>query len=137
MNCDVCKPGHYDLSQENPLGCRQCFCFGISSVCQSAGLGLVQVGRIVVCKQERRIFVKIGIRIYKVRLVGCFGFNGPLRQYFRLYRAVSQREGESTKRMYIIYFYSKWLCCFFSFLQHYSMQAFTSMTFFFYICMLR
>ena len=25
--------------------------------------------------------------------VGCFGFNGPLRQYFSLYRAVSQREG--------------------------------------------
>ena len=24
-------------------------------------------------------------------LVGCFGFNGPLRQYFSLYRAVSQR----------------------------------------------
>ena len=27
-------------------------------------------------------------------LVGCFGFNGPLRQYFSLYRAVAQREGE-------------------------------------------
>ena len=27
-------------------------------------------------------------------LVGCFGPNGPLRQYFSLYRAVSQREGE-------------------------------------------
>ena len=27
-------------------------------------------------------------------LVGCFGFNGPLKQYFSLYRAVSQREGE-------------------------------------------
>ena len=27
-------------------------------------------------------------------LVGYFGFNGPLRQYFSLYRAVSQREGE-------------------------------------------
>ena len=27
-------------------------------------------------------------------MVGCFGFNGPLRQYFSLYRAVSQREGE-------------------------------------------
>ena len=27
-------------------------------------------------------------------LVGCFGFNGPLRQYFSLYRAVSQRAGE-------------------------------------------
>ena len=24
-------------------------------------------------------------------LVGCCGFNGPLRQYFNLYRAVSQR----------------------------------------------
>ena len=29
-------------------------------------------------------------------LVG-FGFNGPLRQYFSLYRAVSQREGEKGK----------------------------------------
>ena len=29
-----------------------------------------------------------------VGFVGCFGFNGPLRQYFRLYRAVSQREGD-------------------------------------------
>ena len=32
-------------------------------------------------------------------LVGCFGFNGPLRQYFRLYRAVSQREGERRERI--------------------------------------
>ena len=31
--------------------------------------------------------------ILKLR-VGCFGFNGPLRQYFSLYRAVSQREGD-------------------------------------------
>ena len=26
--------------------------------------------------------------------VGCIRFNGPFRQYFSLYRAVSQREGE-------------------------------------------
>ena len=32
-------------------------------------------------------------------LVGCFGFNGPLRQYFSLYRAVSQREGERRERL--------------------------------------
>ena len=32
------------------------------------------------------------------RLVGCFGFNGPLRQYFSLYRAVSQREGEREEK---------------------------------------
>ena len=30
-------------------------------------------------------------------LVGCFGLYGPLRQYFSLYRAVSQREGERKK----------------------------------------
>ena len=29
-----------------------------------------------------------------IMMVGCFGFNGPLRQYFSLNRAVSQREGE-------------------------------------------
>ena len=28
--------------------------------------------------------------------VGCFGLNGPLRQYFSLYRAVSQTEEESS-----------------------------------------
>ena len=32
-------------------------------------------------------------------LVGCFGFNGSLRQYFSLYRAVSQREGERRERI--------------------------------------
>ena len=32
------------------------------------------------------------------KLVGCFGFNGPLRQYFSLYRAVSQREGEKGEK---------------------------------------
>ena len=32
-------------------------------------------------------------------LVGCFGFNGPLRQYFSLYRSVSQREGERGERI--------------------------------------
>ena len=36
----------------------------------------------------------------KCWLVGCFGFNGPLRQYFSLYRAVSQREGERGERIY-------------------------------------
>ena len=31
-------------------------------------------------------------------LVGCFRLNGPLRQYFSLYRAVPQREGERKKK---------------------------------------
>ena len=32
-------------------------------------------------------------------LVGCFGFYGPLRQYFSPYRVVSQREGERRERI--------------------------------------
>ena len=36
--------------------------------------------------------------VTQLRLVGCFGFNGPLRQYFSLYRAVSQREGEREEK---------------------------------------
>ena len=35
---------------------------------------------------------------YSIWLVGCFGFNGPLRQYFSLYRAVSQREGDREEK---------------------------------------
>ena len=31
-------------------------------------------------------------------LVGCLGFNSPLRQYFSLYQAVSQREGETGEK---------------------------------------
>ena len=46
----------------------------------------------------------ISFRIYDshshhdVRLVGCFGLNDPLREYFSLYRAVSQREGERREK---------------------------------------
>ena len=40
---------------------------------------------------------------YQIRngalVVGSFGFNGPLRQYFSLYRTVSQREGERGERI--------------------------------------
>ena len=41
----------------------------------------------------RKLCLNIGF------LAGCFGFNGPLRQYFSLYRAVSQREGERRERI--------------------------------------
>ena len=33
-----------------------------------------------------------------IRLVFCVELNGPLRQYFSLYRAVSQREGERKEK---------------------------------------
>ena len=41
------------------------------------------------CDRQQRVTVN-GVNW----LVGCFGINGPLRQYFSLYRAVSQRQRE-------------------------------------------
>ncbi|MFT7813885.1 laminin subunit alpha-1-like [Arapaima gigas] len=34
-NCDLCKRGYYNLQGSNPEGCTECFCFGVSDVCES------------------------------------------------------------------------------------------------------
>ena len=48
-----------------------------------------------VCRDER--IVERGVWLVGW-LVGCLRLNGPLRQYFILYRAVSQREGERKEK---------------------------------------
>ena len=72
---------------------------------------------IAMCQQVYDIIEKareLGIRHYDLQvnldsdllsqvslvglLVGCFGLNSPLRQYFSLYWAVSQREGERKEK---------------------------------------
>ena len=51
-------------------------------------------GRLSVRGRKRREKIEEN----KFWLDGCFGFNGPFRQYFSLYRAVSQREGERKEK---------------------------------------
>ncbi|XP_043922451.1 laminin subunit alpha-1 [Protopterus annectens] len=34
-NCDRCKQGFYNLQDRNRQGCTECFCFGVSGVCES------------------------------------------------------------------------------------------------------
>uniref|UniRef100_A0A672R5X5 Laminin, alpha 2 n=1 Tax=Sinocyclocheilus grahami TaxID=75366 RepID=A0A672R5X5_SINGR len=36
VKCDRCKMGSFGLSHRNPLGCSQCYCFGLSSSCMEA-----------------------------------------------------------------------------------------------------
>eukprot|EP00064_Thunnus_orientalis_P022038 superscaffoldBa00007097_g22218 len=42
-HCDLCKPGFYNLQAAHPLGCTDCFCFGVSDVCESTGWSTVQM----------------------------------------------------------------------------------------------
>ena len=51
-------------------------------------------GIVVVAEEVAPLSTRRRLRLW---LVGCFGFNGPLRQCFSLYRAVSQREGEEKR----------------------------------------
>ncbi|XP_073344237.1 laminin subunit alpha-1 [Pagrus major] len=42
-HCDLCKPGFYNLQKNNLLGCTDCFCFGVSDVCESSAWSTAQV----------------------------------------------------------------------------------------------
>uniref|UniRef100_A0A8D3ECZ6 Laminin, alpha 1 n=1 Tax=Scophthalmus maximus TaxID=52904 RepID=A0A8D3ECZ6_SCOMX len=42
-HCDLCKPGFYNLQEKNPLGCTNCFCFGVSDVCESSTWSTAQL----------------------------------------------------------------------------------------------
>ncbi|XP_074549755.1 laminin subunit alpha-1 [Halichoeres trimaculatus] len=42
-HCDLCKPGFYNLQGSNPLGCTDCFCFGVSNVCESSTWSTSQI----------------------------------------------------------------------------------------------
>ena len=54
--------------------------------------GILRLGQIGLSSRTLVFIMTVAI-INLGWLVGCFGLHGPLRQYFSLYRAVSQREG--------------------------------------------
>jgi laminin alpha 1/2 len=42
--CNECKIGFYNLIKENPEGCTQCFCHGVTDMCSSSKFAVTQVG---------------------------------------------------------------------------------------------
>ena len=43
QECDQCRPGYFNLDRNDPEGCTECFCFGVTTLCRSANWGLTQV----------------------------------------------------------------------------------------------
>ncbi|CAJ0584396.1 unnamed protein product, partial [Mesorhabditis spiculigera] len=41
--CESCKPGTFDLSDANPQGCADCFCFGVTDQCRSGNFPLAMM----------------------------------------------------------------------------------------------
>ena len=72
------------------------FCYlgtWIHTVCSDLSVAMFRYFTVYHMNSENGFF----FALFRLWLVG-FGFNGPLRQYFSLYRAVSQREGERGKK---------------------------------------
>ncbi|KAK7100471.1 laminin subunit alpha-2-like isoform X2 [Littorina saxatilis] len=42
-DCGQCLPGYFNLDRNNPDGCMECFCFGVTTQCASAGWGLSEI----------------------------------------------------------------------------------------------
>ncbi|KAM9552660.1 laminin subunit alpha-1-like isoform 1-T1 [Salvelinus alpinus] len=40
--CDLCKQGFFNLEGSDPEGCTECFCFGVSDVCESSPWSMSQ-----------------------------------------------------------------------------------------------
>ena len=66
---------------------------------QISALNMFKPKRDAILKHTKIILHKIHVQLHFIWLwlVGCFGFNGPLRQYCSLYRA-SPKEREKEER---------------------------------------
>ena len=102
-------PRHWKFTQNNQPGggrvVRRCWvnfrCRGVLLIWITVGQGpiVLAVGAGGGCLDIfSLIYHFCSFSLFLGWLVGCFGLNGPLRQYFSLYRAVSQREGEREEK---------------------------------------
>uniref|UniRef100_A0AAY4BZ23 Laminin subunit alpha 2 n=1 Tax=Denticeps clupeoides TaxID=299321 RepID=A0AAY4BZ23_9TELE len=54
LKCDKCRVGMFGLSSRNPLGCSQCYCFGMSSACTEAQ-GLIRMWVSLTLRPEQTV----------------------------------------------------------------------------------
>ncbi|OCT80167.1 hypothetical protein XELAEV_18026982mg [Xenopus laevis] len=43
QNCDQCKIGYFNLQKDNPQGCDQCFCSGVSNICTESRFAYTKI----------------------------------------------------------------------------------------------
>uniref|UniRef100_A0A673MXM5 Laminin subunit alpha-2-like n=1 Tax=Sinocyclocheilus rhinocerous TaxID=307959 RepID=A0A673MXM5_9TELE len=99
MKCDRCKMGSFGLSHRNPLGCSQCYCFGLSSTCMEA-TGLIRM-------RVMNLLTLTGITLAHIILNNIFEFQGQLMNIttrLTVQRLFSQITAYGGKLKYAIYY---------------------------------
>lgn len=69
--CDECKPGFFHLSENNPEGCLQCFCMGVTKQCASSTWSRDQAGFQANYRQKEWLICLI-LRLDSVFAQHCF-----------------------------------------------------------------
>uniref|UniRef100_A0A672UU06 Laminin subunit alpha-2 n=1 Tax=Strigops habroptila TaxID=2489341 RepID=A0A672UU06_STRHB len=67
VHCDRCKSGTFGLSARNPLGCSNCYCFGLTTQCSEAK-GLIRMW--VTLKPEQMILPLVDEKLQRSTLSG-------------------------------------------------------------------
>uniref|UniRef100_A0A4W5QWE0 Laminin, alpha 1 n=1 Tax=Hucho hucho TaxID=62062 RepID=A0A4W5QWE0_9TELE len=68
-NCDLCKQGFYNLEDRNPEGCTECFCFGVSDVCESSPWSFVSIYTAPLTDDDNNLIVPSITMIQSYRFV--------------------------------------------------------------------
>lgn len=78
--CDICKAGHFNLQLENSAGCSECYCSGVSSICEPASLIYRTVSSYFIFSTDRTFTFIINTAFrWKVARLKKHGFVGVFR----------------------------------------------------------